>query len=124
MSKKFQQLGKVESVMFGFEDHGILTFMIYLNYGGSCQGFGGYALDTYDKEKKRRVGTAAGTDLILKLLNLFKVSKLDDIEGRSVFALRDSDNWTSSIVGLKLPDFDGGEELLISDWQKEWFPEK
>ncbi|TXH44291.1 MAG: hypothetical protein E6Q97_32975 [Desulfurellales bacterium] len=116
-----EQLGKVRSIFFGREDHGILTFMVQVDFGGSTQGFGGYSLDIYDKELKRRVGHAAGTDLVLNLLNLFGVDELQRAEGMPVFAIRD-EGWGGKIIGLRTPDFDGGREFLIKDWQKKWFP--
>jgi hypothetical protein len=119
-----EELGKVTDVRLGLEGHGILTFSVQLDFGGSGQAFGGYGLDTYDKVKKRRVGAACGTDMILRLLNLFDVDTLDRIVGRSVFALRDGDSLSSKIIGLKTPAFDGGKALMIADWQRDWFPEE
>ena len=84
-------LGKITKVFFGKEDHGFLTFMLTFDFGGTGQGFGGYCLDTYDKEKDRRVGHAAGTDLILRLLNTFQVDSLHEIEGKSAYAIRDQE---------------------------------
>jgi len=118
------KVAKVKSVFFGLEDHRILTFSIGLDYGGTHQGFGGYALDTYDKEKKRRVGCAAGTDLILKLLNFFEVEQITDINGKYIYAVLDKDNICGSIIGLKQLEPDGNKELLIKDWKNEWFPDK
>lgn len=116
-----KQLGKIKSVFFGFEDHKILSFMISFDFGGTGQGFGGYALDTFDKSKNRRVGCAAGTDLILKLLNLFGVNELSEIEGRHCYALRDKS--FGPIVGLQTTEPEGDKMFLIQDWQKEWFSE-
>ena len=46
----------IKSTMLGYyEDHGILT-ALYLDYGdSSVQGFGGYGLDEYSEEEKKRV---------------------------------------------------------------------
>lgn len=118
------QLGKVKSIFFGREGHGILSFMIDIDFGGTGQGFGGYCLDTYCKEKNRRMGHASGTDLVLRLLDLFAVDELNSIVGRYVYALRDNDSWNSRIIGLRMPEVDDSREFLIKDWQKEWFPEK
>lgn len=52
---------KITGTMLGIEDHGILTAMLYLDYGGTAQGFGGYQLDRYVEGQRRRVGTAAGS---------------------------------------------------------------
>lgn len=45
MSEQEIKNAKVTSTMLGVEDHGILSFWIYLDFGGSGQGFGGWALD-------------------------------------------------------------------------------
>jgi len=121
-----EELGKIESVFFGKESHGILSFMIHIDLDkGGGQGFGGFALDDYDKEKKRRVGCAAGGDLILQLLNLFNVNELDKIKGRPVYALYEKEGWGETVIGLRVPGFDKQTDhsgkFLIKDWQEEWF---
>lgn len=119
-----RELGKVESADVFIEDHGILTFYIILDFGGSGQGFGGYCLDNYSKEKKRRIGSAAGGDLYLQILNFFAVDRWSDIVGRTVYALRN--NPMGDIIGLEIPKFDknGGKKFFIKDWQDEWFPNR
>ena len=32
----------IQSTMLGYEDHGILTCFLHLDYSGAGQGFGGY----------------------------------------------------------------------------------
>lgn len=54
-------------------DHGILTFIIGLDFGGSGQGFGTLCLDTYDEVKKKRVPTILATSLLLGVDDLFGV---------------------------------------------------
>jgi len=117
---RLRELGRVERAELFVEDHGILTFYLHLTFGGSGQGFGGVALDTWDDAKKRRVGTAGGCDLVLRLLDLFKVDRLERCVGRAVYALREAPY--GQIMGLELPAFDGGGKLLLDDWRREWFP--
>jgi hypothetical protein len=119
-----KKLAKVASVKLHIEDHGILTISISLDFGGIHQGFGGYSLDTYDKEKKRRVGTDYGTEWILRLLNLFAVTSLDEIKGRSVYALYEKDEWNAFIEGLEMPEFDGGKRFVPKEMRKEYFPDE
>jgi hypothetical protein len=114
-----RELGRVEGVQLVVEDHGCLTVYLHLNFGGTGQGFGGYALDEWSNEKDRRVGTAAGLDFILRLLNLFKVTGLDRIKGRTVYALRSKH--LGQIEGLEMPAFDGGAKFVVEDWRREWF---
>ena len=72
----------ITSTMLGIEDHGILTFRLDLDYGGSGQAAGAYALDAYSEELARRVGTAAGTEFILALLRVLDVRKWEDLKGQ------------------------------------------
>lgn len=45
---------KITSTSLGYEDHGILTFGLCLDIsGGGGVVYGGFALDGYDKEKKK-----------------------------------------------------------------------
>src|SRR5687768_4557398 len=77
----------IRRVEIGFEDHGIFTLMVHLDYGGAGQGFGGFAGDVYDKAKNRRVGVAFGAEIIMRLLALVGVSYVHELTGRSVRAL-------------------------------------
>lgn len=116
-----RELGRVERVEFGVEDHGILTLWLHLRFSASGQAFGGVALDEYDRANKRRVGTAAGMTFVLRVLELFGAKSLDAVAGRYVYALRDTPNGT--ITGLQLPEVDGGARFDIADWRREWYPE-
>lgn len=116
-------LGKCGAPDLFYEDHGILTLFIQIDFGGSSQGFGGYVLDATDKAGGRK-GSAAGMDFIVRLLKLFDVARLADIEGRTVYALYDDAGFNAPIIGLETPAFDGGRRFLISDWQKQWFPKE
>ena len=119
-----RELGKITSVNLCIEDHGILSLMVSFDFGGTCQGFGGFALDAPPpKRKGPRIGSAAGTDFILRLLRLFGVNRLEEIVGRSAYAIRDGDKWNSPIIGIETPKFDGGEKFLVADWRAAWFSE-
>ena len=111
--------GRIEDTMLGVEDHGILTFFLYLKFDGSGQGFGGYTLDTYDKEKKRRVGHAFGTDCILQILDVLKVRKWEEVKGKYVRVKRDA-GWGGKIraIGHIVED----KWFNIADLAKEHFP--
>jgi len=116
-----RELGKIDDVNLTIEDHGILTLQIGFDFGGTNQGFGGYCLDTYNEKTERREGHACGTDFILRILQTFGVSKLDEIVGKPAYALREKGS--QKIVGLETPKFDGSKKFLIEDWRKRWFPE-
>lgn len=119
-----KHLGKVTSAYLGMQDRGFLTFMITIDYDDAgTQGFGNFALCTWDKEKDRRVGTALGADAIIKLLTLFKVDTFDKIKGRTVFALKDKGKdggWAGFIRGIEIPKFDGGGRFVMKEHCQEW----
>ena len=115
-----KELAKVVDAKIIVERGAFLTFRIKLDYEGpGVQSFGGYALDTYDEEKERRVGTAGGCDVIKQLLSLFEVNTFDKMIGRVVYVLKEDDK--SIIEGLEIPGFDGGGKFLVSEWREEWF---
>lgn len=68
-----------------YTDHGILSFRIFLNYGGSGQGFGGIVLDDVNPEytawldsregiipESTRVPTILASSLLLGINSVFK----------------------------------------------------
>jgi hypothetical protein len=73
--------------MLGIEDHGILTYMIDLDYGGSGQGAGGYAMDTpvhEDGKFKGRVGTSLLAEHLLRIFKVVGVNKWEDLPGKYI----------------------------------------
>ena len=115
-----RELGIVESVRLDRECGGALTMWVSFKFHGSGQGFGGFVLDQYDKAKGRRVGHAAGLDYILRVMDVFGVERLDDIEGKPAYALRASDKWGESIIGIEAPEYEGSKRFTIAEWREEW----
>ncbi len=120
------ELMEIENVDMYIEDHGILTLFINLKTNGTVQGYGGFSLDEYNKEKDCREGTAFGITLIRRLLDWFEVTKLDDIGGKLVWALRTEHS--GLIVGLKREDTkkkpkDNNHIFSIKAIANEYFPE-
>lgn len=72
---------KITGTMLGYEDHGILTCMIYLDYGGSGQGFGGYRLDSYDKSKDKSFGSEYGMEFIKRILDTLEIDSWEKLKG-------------------------------------------
>jgi hypothetical protein len=77
--------GKITGTMLGTEDHGIMTFMLSVDMAdnGAC-GFGGYALDQYDNERKARVGRARGVEAIRAVLECVGISRWESLTGQYV----------------------------------------
>jgi len=112
----YGELGMIESTMLGYEDHGIFTFNLVFKFPGSGQGAGNFALDQWDEEKDRRIGSAVGLDLIIKVLETAGVGKWESLKGRQLIVLRE-DNW-GLIKGLLNPLT--RKALIFDDHFKEW----
>ena len=55
-------------------DHGMLTFIINLNYGNSGQSYGMLGLDDYSKELNKRIPTTLPGSLLSALDDVFEVN--------------------------------------------------
>ena len=109
-----EQIAKITKTALGYEDHGIFTAWLSLDYGGGGQGAGGYALDEYDEPKKRRVGHKCGMDFIIGVLAACGVDSWEKVAGRTVIALRE-DGWHGKVVGLKPLPTESGSEFIFAD---------
>lgn len=69
---------KIRSVTLGYEDHGILTAVLHLDFGGSGQGFGGYQLDSGLSPHPFKATAACGLFIagVLKTLEIDSWEKL------------------------------------------------
>lgn len=86
---------QITSTMLGREDHGIMTFMIFVSFGGCGCGIGGYSLDRYDPRTKSRVFTVSSMEAISKVLEVVGVEKWEDLPNKYI---RIKDNgWGSTI---------------------------
>jgi len=125
---KSRELGKITSTMLGIEDHGILSFNLCFDFGGSMQCFGGYCLDSYDKEKKERVGHAFGTTVIRQILETVGVDKWEKLVGKEMWVIRNDKpaGWSTMIVGIEPPAYrkTARKRFMIKELAKEFFPEE
>jgi hypothetical protein len=83
---------RIDYTHLGYEDHGIFTAVLYLDFGGSAQGAGTYILDSpedADSGKYTRVGTAYGHDWIIQAMRVVGVDKWESMQGKRVYALRE-----------------------------------
>ncbi len=87
---------RIRSTMLGREDHGIMTFMIFVEFGSTACGVGGYALDRCDGEDhETRIFSARGMEAISEILDVVGVRKWEDLPGKYI---RFKDNgWGSTI---------------------------
>lgn len=89
---------KITSTMLGREDHGIMTFLLFVEFGGCGCAIGGYALDQYDPVNKTRVYSAKSIEIISKILDVVGVEKWEDLEGKYI-RIKDM-GWDSTICEI------------------------
>lgn len=113
-----EQIAKIRKVRLGWEDHGILTCMVDLDYGGSGQNAGGYSLDEPlldDAEQFiGRCGTAFGMEWIARLMRAAGVEDFSEVEGRTVLAVRE-EGYHGRVIGLKPLPTERGEPFVFAD---------
>jgi len=87
-----KKLAKIKSARLSLQDAGIFTFWINVDYeDGFSQNVGGYALDTYDADKKCRVGTAYGCEMIRRLLEEFGINDFSEMAGKYIWVIGKGD---------------------------------
>lgn len=89
---------RITSTMLGREDHGIMTYMIYIDAGSFSCGVGGFCLDEYSKNIKARIFRAKSMEAISKILDVVGVTKWENLPGKHI---RFEDNgWGSQVTKI------------------------
>lgn len=106
----------IESTMLGREDHGLMTFMIFVKFdkGYSC-GIGGWALDQYDNNTKTRVFQAKSMEVISKILEVVGVETWEELPGKYI-RFEDAGTKIGNIIENKWFDI---REFFTVDVEKE-----
>lgn len=81
----------IKDTMLGFEGHGILTAMITLDYGGSCQGYGGYRMDGGNDDFLAKS--------IIGILNVVGVDSWESLKGKHI-RVEKEDSWNGKILRI------------------------
>ena len=102
------KVGKLTHAFLGFEDHGIFSFNLAFDFGGTGQGTGHY-----------NINGPVGGPLIKAILETLGAHEWKDLDGTIVYVLYAEDDWNASIVGVQaLPFSPGSGKPLIF---KEFF---
>lgn len=88
MTEPEWQIAKVTYAFLGYEDHGFLTIMLTLNYGGSGQGAGGYALGIRGKGDSDDAAQTLRYQ-VQGILDACGVDEWNKVAGRTIMALAD-----------------------------------
>lgn len=107
------ELARIESVFFGREDHGILTFYLNLQGGSLGCAAGGYCLTHRDRESNQWLSNCDVGAVIHKLLEWGRCDSLDGLVGLAVQA--EHGGLSSRVYSLTRMPFDGGKTLRFPD---------
>lgn len=90
--------GKITGTMLGTEDHGILTFYIYIEFESGGCAFGGYTLDGHDEKTKSRTATGIGLQAIVEVMKCAGVSRWEDLKGTYIRC--EHEGWGGKIIRI------------------------
>ena len=80
MSKVIEN-GRIVKTMLGIEDHGIFTFYLHVEMASGNCAYGGYALDAWSDQLRKRVGWDLGIQVISDLMECLGVERWEDLTG-------------------------------------------
>ncbi len=113
-----EQIAKISGTTLGYEDHGIFTLYLHVEYGASGQGVGGYALDQYSKAHEGRYGTAYGMEFIRRTMQACGVNSWESVKGRTIIVVKEGDEWNGVIVGIKPLPTEPGKPFMFEEIQE------
>lgn len=109
-----KQLAKITKVNFNIKERGILMFHVMVDYEEcGSQGVGGLCLDEYDKDKKERVGTAYGCEMIRQLMITLDVDNFEEAKGNVIWVLGEGEGFSFKPLGLQSLNVHGKQKTMI-----------
>lgn len=120
-----KQLAKVTKATLEIKERGILMFYIFVDYEeGTSQGIGGLVLDTWDEDKKSRIGTAYGCEMIRQCLQVFNVNDFSEMKGKYVWVLGEGEGFNFNPTGLQSLSVDKNVKTFIFENVRKEFKDK
>ena len=105
-----QCIAKITDVFFGWEDHGILTCSLQLDYGGAgVQSTPGWRF-SYQKDGAEHY-VNGGLAFLARVMRAAGVDEWSKVKGRTIYALLDE----GSVVGLDPLPFEDGQRFIFAD---------
>ena len=100
-----QRLALVEKVFLEYQEGVFLKVNCLVSYEDEdfgSQNIMNIVLDTFDKEKQKRVGTAEGMSFLIDLLDFFGVNNLTEVKNQYIYVLVDEDkSWYDNAQGIE-----------------------
>ena len=124
-----QKLALVEKVYLEYQERHLLNVNCLVSYEDEV--FGSHnimniILDTFDKEKQKRVGTAEGMSFLIDLLDFFGVNNLTEVKNQYIYVLVDEDkSWYNNAQGIEHlttnPNKQCGiKKMMFKDYFSSW----
>lgn len=109
-------IAKIKSTFLGIEDHGIYTFVLHLDYGGSGQGYGTISLGSASHPDT----TGLTFQFLRRILCACGVDSWEKLPGRTVYAVKER-GWSGMVRGLApLPTEQGKGFVFTDDGFADW----
>ena len=122
-----KKLALVEKVYLEYQERHILNVNCLVSYEDfGSQNIMNIVLDTWDKEKQKRVGTAEGMSFLIDLLDFFGVNNLTEVKNQYVYVLVDEDkSWYFNAQGIEHlttnPNKQCGiKKMMFKDYFSAW----
>ena len=117
-----KKLAKVTKATLEIKERGILNFWVHVNYeDGLSQGVGGICLDSYEEEKKVRVGTAYGCEMIRQLLIVFNVDDFAEMKDKIIYVIGKGEGLGFKPEGFESLNVCGNHGKIIFEETKKKF---
>lgn len=119
MERKLAKITKCDLAFISYNKILVLDLVVdYDDYG--TQNICNLTLDTYNKDKEDREGTALGLELIRRILDMFNCDKLSDIVGNVIYVLGEGKGLGFKPKGFERPSFYNGKKLIYQDILDEY----
>lgn len=118
-----KQLAKIKSAHLEIKERGVLNFWIKVDYEDlGSQGIGGLCLDTFNKEKDKREGTAYGCEMIRRLLLELDVNDFSEMKNKIIWVLGEGEGFSFKPLGIQRLSVNGGNNkpLIFSEVFEEF----
>lgn len=110
-----RQNAVIEGTTLGWEDHGIFTFGLNLDYGDSGQTAGNLCLSYSPPDIDHELFSPGSLDLLAKIMQTVGVTRWEDLKGKHVVAMLDRPYGLCKGIGHFLGK---GDDLIFQEYME------